>query len=447
MPEMSAHHTCDGNSQNARGYWNNQLNPVYIAALGPVNGNHSAGKAHSGLRCCTAPATSANVAILDADWPAHRIPPPSIAAANAAPANSALASARCSTAFPTVQHPAGYLGGPFSSNFSYNAAAVHRSQRDANGLSFNVNYPTPRTSATTAPSAADSTFRPRQSTAAAKTGTRIGSNGRGAGLAPQVLHAFGVYQLPFGTAGHLGGKSLITRELVGGWQLSGIYTYASPGSPVVVTWGQSGNCSGAAPNAGQCQASINPAFTGGSARVNGSYGSGAHGFTTCNIGVGTGCTAKQLRHSHCVPAQPADISTISGTHQYLIGKCTSQCTAEPQESQSTENLNASIQRSFPIYGDRAVFIFQADCTNVWNKVTFGGPNGSWGQTSAAGVTPIVYAATFGQVTSASGNPRDWQFSGNINFEDSKLAAQWCIWIVDPNAPGPFHCCTIRGYAA
>jgi hypothetical protein len=52
-----------------------------------------------------------------------------------------------------------------------------------------------------------------------------------------------------------------------------------------------------------------------------------------------------------------------------------------------------------------VFIFQADCTNVWNKVTFGGPSAGW----SAGST------TFGQVTSASGNPRDWQFSGHLNF--------------------------------
>jgi hypothetical protein len=31
------------------------------------------------------------------------------------------------------------------------------------------------------------------------------------------------------------------------------------------------------------------------------------------------------------------------------------------------------------------------------------------------VTPVTYASTFGQVTSASGTPRDWQFSGHIVF--------------------------------
>jgi hypothetical protein len=195
--------------------------------------------------------------------------------------------------------------------------------------------------------------------------------------------------------------------LIGGWQISGIYTYSS-GSPITVTWGQNGNCAGAPPNAGQCQASLNPAFS-GSARINGSYGSGPNGFNTCNIGALKGCTAM----NYVTPlafAQPADLSVITGSHQYLIGN-------EPRSAPlqlrnpGTENFNASLQRSFPIT-EHAVFIFQADCTNVWNKVTFNGPNGSWGQTTGPGVAP---AATFGQVTGASGNPRDWQFSGHIKF--------------------------------
>ena len=413
-----SHHAFDGNSQNARGYWVNQLNPIYLAALGGVTGYNSSGKANS-TPLLLAPATSANVAILDGVLPSAPNPASFIAAANAAPtqtggtALTGISIAQMLTAFPQYSSLSDGLGGAYTDNFSYNALQITLSQRAARGLTFNVNYTYSKNIGD------DGSFRSGfDIPAAAIDGhgqnwhqNRIDRSWTSVSL-PQLVNAYGVYKLPIGTAGHFGGKSLLSRELIGGWQLSGIYTYAS-GSPVVVTWGQGGQCSGALPNAGQCQASINPAFTGGSARINGSYGSGAHGFTTCNIGVGTGCTA----NNYITPtafAQPADISTISGTHQYLIGN-------EPRSAPlnlrnpGTENLNASIQRSFPIYGDRAVFIFQADCTNVWNKVTFGGPNGSWGQTSAAGVTPIVYAATFGQVTSASGNPRDWQFSGHINF--------------------------------
>ena len=407
-----SHHAFDGNSQNARGYWNNQLNPIYLAALGSVTGYNSSGTANS-TPLLLAPATSANVAILDGVLPSAPNPAFFIAAANASPTNGALTVGQMLTSFPQYSSLQDGLGGAYTDNFSYNALQLTLSQRAARGLTFNMNYTYSKNIGD------DGTFRSGYDIPAAA----IDGNGQNwhqnridrswtSVSAPQIINAYGVYKLPFGTAGHLGGKSLLSRELVGGWQLSGIYTYSS-GSPVVVTWGQSGNCSGAAPNAGQCQASINPAFTGGSARINGSYGSGAHGFRACNIGIGVGCTA----NNYVTPAafsQPADISKITGSHQYLIGN-------EPRSAPlnlrnpGNQNLNASIQRSFPIYGEKASFVFQADCTNVWNKVTFGGPNGSWGQTSAAGVTPIVYASTFGQVTSASGNPRDWQFSGHIVF--------------------------------
>ena len=411
-----SHHAFDGNSQNARGYWVNQINPSYLALLGGVSGYNSAGKANS-IPLLLAPATSANVAILDGVIPNAPNPASFIAAANAFPtqtggtALTGISIAQMLAAFPQYSSMNDGLGGAYTDNFSYNALQITLKQRTAHGLTFNVNYTYSKNIGD------DGSFRSGfDIPAAAIDGhgqnwhqNRIDRSWTSVSL-PQLLNAYAVYKLPIGTAGHWGGNSLLMREVVGGWQLSGIYTYSS-GSPVVVTWGQSGNCANALPNAGQCQASLNPSFS-GSARINGSYGSGPNGFTACNIGVGSGCTAT----NYVTPAafqQPTDISTVSGSHEYLIGN-------EPRSAPlnlrnpGTENFNASVQRSFPL-GEKAVFIFQADCTNVWNKVTFNGPNGSWGQTSAAGVTPIVYAPTFGQVTGASGNPRDWQFSGHINF--------------------------------
>jgi hypothetical protein len=72
---------------------------------------------------------------------------------------------------------------------------------------------------------------------------------------------------------------------------------------------------------------------------------------------------------------------------------------------SAYDLNASIRRSFNLTKERVKFIFQADCDNVTNKVTFGGINTTWSASSSS---------TFGQVTSANGN-RDFQFSGRITF--------------------------------
>ena len=414
-----SHHAFDGNSQNARGYWNNQLNPIYLAALGPINGKTSSGSTTSLL---LAPATSANVAIMDGVLPSAPNPAFFITAANAFPNNSALTIGQMLTSFPQYSSLQDGLGGAYTDNFSYNALQITLKQRTAHGLTFNVNYTYSKNIGD------DGSFRSGYNIPAAAIDgngqnwhqNRIDRSWTSVSL-PQLLNSYAVYKLPIGTPGHWGGNSLLTRELVGGWQLSGIYTYSS-GSPAVVTWGQSGQCSGAVPNAGQCQASLNPGFS-GTARENGSYGSGPNGFTACNIGIGTGCTAINYVNPAAFK-QPQNVSQAINTttntyitNQYLIGN-------EPRSAPlnlrnpGTENLNASLQRIFPIT-EKVVFIFQADCTNVWNKVTFGGPNGSWGQTTAVTPVPptgtIVYPATFGQITSASGSPRDWQFSGHVNF--------------------------------
>ena len=396
-----SHHAFDGNSGNSRGYWVNQINPAYLAMLGGVAGYNSAGKANA-QPLLLAPATSANVAILDGILPSAPNPASFIAAANAFPTQGGITIGQMLAAYPQYSSLNDGLTGSYVDNFSYNALQITLRQRTAHGLTFNVNYTYSKNIGD------DGTFRSGYDIPAAAIDghgqnwkkNRIDRSWTSVSL-PQLINAYGTYQLPIGMPGHLGGGSWLSRELVGGWRISGIYTYTS-GSPVVVTWGQVGNCSGALPNAGQCQASLNPSFT-GSARINGSYGSGPNGFTACNIGVGAGCTATSYI-TNTAFQQPADISTVSGVHQYLIGN-------EPRSqplnlrNPGSENLNATVQRSFPIT-ERVNFIFQADCTNVWNKVTFSGPNGSWGQG----------AATFGQITGTGGNgPRDWQFSGHLKF--------------------------------
>ena len=400
-----SHHTYSNGTSNARGYWNNQLNPAYLVALGGVNGKNSGG---SIVPLLLAPATSANVAILDGVLASAPNPASFIAAANASPSNSGVSIGQMLTAFPQYNVVNDSLGGSYVDNFSYNALQVTLSQRTAHGLTFNVNYTYSKNIGD------DTTFRNGfpipigaiDGHGQAWKADRIDRSWTATSL-PQLVNAYGVYKLPIGSPGHFGGNSLLGRELIGGWQLSGIYTYTS-GGPVAVTWSTGGNCANApvssttsGSTASTCMPSIAPGFT-GSARINGSYGSGPNGFTACNIGLGTGCIARQYVTPTAFAA-PGDLSTANGFHQFLIGNAPR---TQPLNLRNpgSENLNASIQRSFPIT-EKAVFIFQADCTNVWNKVTFGGPSSGW----SAG------SATFGQVTSASGSPRDWQFSGHLNF--------------------------------
>jgi hypothetical protein len=393
-----SHHAFDGNSQNARGYWVNQMNPAYLAALGSVTGKNASGAT---VPLLTAPATNANIALLNTALPGSPNPASFIAAANAFPTQSGVSIAQMLTAFPQYSSLSDGLGGAYTDNFSYNAFQITLSQRTAHGLTFNVNYTYSKNIGD------DGTFRSGFNIPSGAIDghgqnwhqNRIDRSWTSVSI-PQIMNAYGVYKIPVGGPGQFGGNNFLGRQLLGGWQLSGAYNYDA-GTPVTVTWSTGGNCANAAPNAGQCQVSYNPSFT-GPARINGSYGSGPNGFTACNIGIGTGCTAMNYVNTAAFQA-PGDLSTVSGTHQYLIGNV-ARSLAYGLRNPGTQNLNAAVRRSFNLPGDRAKFIFEADCTNVWNKVTFGGPNSGWGSTT-----------TFGQVTSASGNPRDWQFAGHVTF--------------------------------
>jgi len=386
-----AHHIWDGSSQNERGYWNNQLNPLYLATLGPVVGVGSGGKPASLL---TAPATTANVATMNAAMGGLPNLPWFIAAANNPlyTNQSTLTIGQMLTAFPQYNSVVDTFGGPYTENFSYEALQIQLFQHLSHGISFNINYTYSKNIGD------DGTFR---------NGFNIpigAIDGHGQAWhedridrswttisAPAILNAYGTFQSPFG-AGKLGSNSWLVRNVAGGWALSTIYSYAN-GGPMGVTW--SGGCTNGSPNAGTCMPSVNPNFF-GRIRQNGSYGKGPNGFVFGN--------ANSIQYLN--PAAfttPTDISGTSATHQYLIGNA-ARTRAFNVMNPGSQNINASIRRSIPVWHEMA-FVIQADCTNVWNKMVWGSPNAGW----APGST------TFGQVGAPGTSPRDWQLSGHFNF--------------------------------
>ncbi len=384
-----AHHIWDGSSQNERGYWNNQLDPKYLAALGPVNGLSATGKPTSLL---TAPATTANVATLNAAMGGLPNPAWFIAAANAFPAQGTVSIAQMLSAFPQYNSVVDTFGGPFTENFTYEALQITLAQRTAHGLNFNINYTysknigddgTFRSGYNIPQSAVDNSIQSWHANRIDRSWTTVSN--------PNILNAYGVYQLPFGK-GHIGGNSWLVQALAGGWSLSGIYQYSN-GGPMGVSW--SGGCSNAAPNAGQCMPSINPNFT-GNIRQNGSYGKGPHGFVFGNA------SSIQYLNPAAFTA-PKDISGTTATHQYLLGNA-ARTRAYNVMNPGNQNLNASVRRSIPIWHEMSLTV-QADCTNVWNKMVWGSPNAAW----SAGST------TFGQVGAPGTAPRDFQLSGHFNF--------------------------------
>jgi hypothetical protein len=397
-----SHHVFENTgAQNARGYWVNQMNPVYLAALGPVL--DTTGK----KPILTAAATSANIALAQAAMPGISIPSFFSTAANANPNSTTLTLAQGLVAFPQYSSM-GDGWGENVQNFSYNSLQITLLQRESHGLTFNVNYTYSKNIGD------DGTFRSGYPIpAAALSGggqswkaDRIDRSWTTISQ-PQAFNAFGVYKLPIGTAGHFGGNSLLMREVIGGWSLSGTYQYAS-GLPVVTTW--SGGCANAAPNSGACEPDLNPAspdYISRSARINGSYGTGPLGRIASNLGLAGGTPIKYIDYNAF--KIPTDVSTVTGqtTHQYLLGNAP-RTRVYNMQNPGSQTLNAALHRSFPIH-EGIAFVFEADCLNVWNKVQISGPGGGWSATASS------TTSTFGEVTGISNSPRDWQFAGHINF--------------------------------
>jgi hypothetical protein len=379
------------NGSNPRGYWVNQLDPKYLAVLGPV-------KDSSGTKpVLIAAATPANAAIVQSYFPSA--PAPTFFT-NAAQVNTAATITQMLVAFPQYSGVTDTWGTNVG-NFSYHSLQLIINQRVSNGLTFNANYTFSKNLGD------DGSFRSGYPIpqAAMSSGTRAWGQDRydrswTLVSIPQSIHAYGTYDLPFAKNGN---NPLIVREVLGGWKFSAIYTYAT-GTPAVVTW--SGSTATTYPGQGQAQPDLNPAYANKTARINGHYGSGASGYTTCNLGINalgqSGCTAIAYWDSTAFKA-PANVSTTS-TAQYLIGNSPRTRPLFLRNPNTWNGIDANLRKTFTIHKDLA-FQFEASATNVWNHVTFGGPGGSYG------------ASSFGQITGVASSPapRDFQFAGHLKF--------------------------------
>jgi hypothetical protein len=374
---------------NIRGYWADQMDPKYLAALGSVTDSTNT------KPILITAATSANVAKAQSVMAGLSVPAYFVAAANANPTSSTVTLSKALTAFPQYSGVTD-LWGSNSANFTYHSLQITLLQRMAHGLNFNINYTYSKNIGD------DGTFRSGFNIpAAALTGggqnwhqDRIDRSWTTDSL-PQILHAFGGWSLPFGKD-HWGGNSWAGRNLAGGWQLSGIYTYSS-GTPMAVT---SNLCTGTnSPNQGQCMPDLTPGAT--SARLGGSFGTGPNGTTTCDLGLVSGCVPITYVDSSKFRA-PGNISPISGSPMYLIGNAP-RTQALNLRNPGTQDLDAALHRSFSLPKEFGTFVFEVDCINVWNKVTMNGPAVNFG------------ASNFGQIGGASANSRDFQFAGHYNF--------------------------------
>jgi hypothetical protein len=376
---------------NPRGYWTNELDPMYLATLGPVLDS-------TGTKpLLISPATPANVAILQSKIPSAPAPAFFVAAAGV---NSSATIGQMLVHFPQYSGVSDTWGNV--SNFSYNSLQVTLQQRLSRGLTFNVNYTYAKNIGD------DGTFRsgfaiPAGAISGGGQSWKMDRIDRSwtADNQTHLLHAYGVYQLPFGQ-GHIGNDSRAAQWLAGGWQFSSIYTYGS-GNPIAVT------TSGCMGSIGQCMPDLNnasPDYTSHNARINGPWGKGPNGYQAGSLGK------VQFIDPGAFKA-PENVSTASGcsptsscgSPQYLIGNAP-RTRAYDLTGPGNWDWDAGLRRTFPIH-ENLDFVFEADCVNVWNHVNFSVP-------SSTNLNWSASSTSFGTVTGASNN-RDWQFAGHINF--------------------------------
>jgi hypothetical protein len=372
---------------SARGQWTNQLNPIYLAGLG----NQVSATGNQPL--LTAPATPANVAKAQSVMQGVKIPAFFQAAASAGDTTATIAQGL--TAFPQysgVSDTWGNVG-----NFSYNSLQVTLEQRLSHGVTFQFNYTWSRNVGD------DGSFRSGFPipAAAISGGTQDYGQDRidrsqTTVNSPHILNWFGVWNLPFGK-NHLGGTNMWTRALTSGWQLSGIFTYAS-GTPAVITYG---GCT--TPLLGQCMPDLNPNFA-GNAHINGSYGNGPGGRLASNLGicdVGKKCPAISYFDTNAFKA-PNNISPAGVNPINLIGNAP-RTGALGLINPASWNLDTSLKRSFALPREGMALVIEADAFNTLNHVIFSNPNATWG------------SANFGTIGSVRNNPRAFEFAGHFTF--------------------------------
>ncbi len=399
-----------------RGLQSGEVNPAYFA-LG-AGGTVAAPQYGKGL--LSQPATAANVALAQAVMPGCCGTP----YAGFAQAAATSAGATFATIAQSLKWMPQYSGttdtwGLYSANAAYNALEASIAIRPTHGLTFNVNY---------------TWDKELDDAGTIRTGYAIPGNLTLNGKSwaadridrsesvldiPQNLSAYGVYKLPFGKAG-IGRNHFLVRALAGGWELSGISTYSS-GLPLFVT---SSACTATSlPNQGTCMPDVNPGFSG--PIMTSKWGAGA---TALNLPTKTyingGLNGASGYNTSSTPGSGGQVTVGSTTTQVSCANSGAPfCNSNPLmigdaprggayglRGPGNFRITSGLRRSFDIT-EKVKFIFGVDCQNVLNSVTFGGGGGG----TATSIGQSINTATFGTLTTASSDSRDFQFSGRVSF--------------------------------
>ena len=243
-------------------------------------------------------------------------------------------------------------------NSTYNALQISLNQRLSHGLTFMFNY---------------AYSKELDDLAAARDPNKdFLEKGPGAIDRTHVASATFVYQLPFGTGRAIKSSLRPVNAIIGNWQLSGIFTFAS-GTPLSIT----GSCTGGGIIDAACYPNYAQGFS-GSVWQNGAPGTG-------NI-----TTTAYLNKAAFVDAPAWTEGTIPRSAPLGL--------FAPHNA----DVDLSVRREF-VMRERIRLAFQTDAFNFDNAVYFAAPGTN------------IDSATFGHITAMANSPRKLQFSARLSF--------------------------------
>jgi hypothetical protein len=280
-------------------------------------------------------------------------------------------------------------------NINYNSVQITLAQREWKGVTYTLNYTYSKNIGD------DGTTRSSWAVPGSMTTSGMpmpGGNRADRDLTtnnqPQNLNIYGLGKLPFGK-GSLGGNNAILRNIVGGWAMSGVFTYRS-GLPILLVGSSCVQYS-----AGTCMPDVVP---GVKIRQNGSWLKGIGGknlAATSFINPAAFATPAKIA---CTQNYGSTCSSVASTSLLTkIGNAPrTQLSREGLVYPSKYNLDAGVQRTFDLPRlENAKFLFKAEASDVTNKVTPSTIGATWG-------------SNLGQITAVTGQ-RLFQFSGRIQF--------------------------------
>jgi hypothetical protein len=388
-------------ASNMRGLQAGQINPIYMPVLGA--GTYLG---TSGQGLLSKPATAANIALAAAALPGCCISPYpgfATAAASGSTAGGLATIAQMLKWMPQFSSTSDTWGNVANAN--YHALQISLAHRPAHGLALNVNY-TYSKQIDDAGTQRSGWAIPGNLTLDGKSWPR---NRIDRGLStlnePQSLAIFGVYKIPIGKGAF--GSNFLVRSVLGGWETSHILSYVS-GMPLTLS--SSACTSTSFVGQGTCMPDLNPNYTGGrnGIRQNGKWGQNVTALTLGTVSYVNGYISSTTPGMG-VGGVPCAQSTgpFCNSNPLMIGNAP-RTGAFGLRAPDTFRLNSGVKRTFNIF-EKAQFVFAVDCQNVTNAVTFGINAGN------LQVPTNVNSSSFGAVNYASGDSRDFQFSGRISF--------------------------------